>query len=80
MGDRDGHSKEGVARSAWRRQRADLGELGVCASWCALISRGPSASISKFGLRTSGVAAWVFARPRRASVACAAQRRTAHGS
>jgi hypothetical protein len=60
-----------AGRIVWRRPSVALVELGVCASWCALVSRGPSASISRFGLRTSGSATWVFARPRCADVGCA---------
>jgi hypothetical protein len=66
-----GRGFEPMGRVVWRRQSAALVELGVCASWCALVSRGPSASISRFGLRTSGSATWVFARPRCADVGCA---------
>jgi len=70
---------ERAAHVAWRRQSVALIDFGVCASWCALVSRGPSASISTFSLRTNGVATWVFGRPRRAGVGCGLARGTARG-
>jgi hypothetical protein len=81
MREKDAQERDGefelAGRLVWRRQSAALVDLGVCASWCALVSRGPSASISRFGLRTSGSATWVFVRPRCADVGCAAKPDTA---
>jgi hypothetical protein len=67
---------ERAARVVWRRQGVASIDFGVCASWCALVSRGPSASISRFGLRTNGVAPWVFGCARRAGVGCGIARGT----
>jgi hypothetical protein len=56
---------QATGRAVWRRQSAGPVDQGVCASWCAMVSRGPSASISRFSLRMSGVTTWVFMQPRR---------------
>jgi hypothetical protein len=70
--DKPTRSLEAEPRVVWRRQSVTLIDLGVDAGWCGLVSRGPSASISRFSLRTNGVATWVFRRPRRAVVGCGA--------
>jgi hypothetical protein len=68
-----------TARVVWRKPSIALVDFGVCPSWCGLVSRGPSASISRFGLRTAGLATWVFARPRRALTSCGVAHSTACG-
>jgi hypothetical protein len=70
----------GAGRVVWHRQSVALIDFGVYVSWCALISRGPAASISRFGLRTTGFATWVFGQPRRASVGCGVPCGTADGT
>lgn len=57
---RGGHQVRHVVRPD-----ASFVERGVCAGWCALLSRAPSASISRYSLRTKGVSSWMFKRPRR---------------
>src|SRR5580700_10451751 len=61
-------------RVSWGGRDLSLVERGVCQNWCELLFRGPSASISRYGLRTRGIATWVFRQPRRDHVDCDAAR------
>lgn len=56
------HSGRPGEHLARRMVKSDAAEIdrGVCASWCELLFRGPSASISRNGLRTRGVASLAF--------------------